>query len=160
MILFYCSQSIYPYVKLVYFFKKFFLTFIYFFETERDRAWMGEGQRERGRHRIQNRLQALSCRHRARSRAQTHRPRDHDLSRSWTLNWLSHPDAPKISVFCSFVFLCLPPPQNVSPISAGGLIHRIPCRIASTYYIICCIVIPQILADDAFQWELNFKELN
>ena len=25
----------------------FFLTFIYFFETERDRAWTGEGQRER-----------------------------------------------------------------------------------------------------------------
>ena len=73
----------------------FFLMFIYFiFETERDRAWTGEGQRERGRHRIWNRLQALSCQHRARRGAWTHGPRDHDLSRSRPLNRLSHPGAP------------------------------------------------------------------
>ena len=63
----------------------------------RDRVWMGEGQRERerkrGRHRIQSRLQALSCQHRAWCRAQTHELWDHDLSWSWTLNRLSHPGA-------------------------------------------------------------------
>ena len=59
----------------------FFLTFLFILflrqrETEHERG-MG---RERGRHRIGNRLQALSCQHRARRGAQTHRPRDHDLS--------------------------------------------------------------------------------
>ena len=63
-------------------------------ETERDRAWMGEGQRERGRHRIQNRLQALSCQHRAWRGARTHESWDHGLSWSRTLNRLSHPGAP------------------------------------------------------------------
>ena len=46
--------------------------------------------RERGRHRIQSRLQVLSCQHRAAHGAQTHEPRGHDLSQSWALNWLSH----------------------------------------------------------------------
>ena len=50
--------------------------------------------RERGRHGIWNRLQALSCQHRARRGAWTHRPRDHDLSRSRTPNRLSHPGTP------------------------------------------------------------------
>ena len=53
----------------------------------------GGSEREKGRHRIPSRLQALSCQHRARCGAQIHRPRDHDLSQSWTL---SHPGAPRI----------------------------------------------------------------
>ena len=52
--------------------------------------------RERGRHRIQSRLQALSCEHRAWLGAQTQEPSDHDLSQSWTLNWLSHPSAQNV----------------------------------------------------------------
>ena len=55
--------------------------------------------RERGRHSIRNRLQALSCQHRARRGARTHRPRDHDLSRSRSLNRLSHPGAPMCKLF-------------------------------------------------------------
>ena len=55
---------------------------------------MGEGQRKRGKHRIQGRLQALSCQHSAQSGAGTHELRDHDLSRSQTFTPLSHPDAP------------------------------------------------------------------
>ena len=55
---------------------------------------MNGGGSERGRHRIWNRLQALSCQHRDRRRAQTHGRRDHDLSRSRLLNRLSHPGAP------------------------------------------------------------------
>ena len=35
----------------------------------------------------------LSCQHRARRRARTHGPQDHDLSRSQKLNRLSHPGA-------------------------------------------------------------------
>ena len=66
----------------------FFLMFI--FETETEREW-GRG---RGRHRVQSRLQALSCQHRARCGARTHERRDHDLSRSRRLNRLSHPGAP------------------------------------------------------------------
>ena len=71
---------------------KFFLMFLFIFETEREHK-QGRG-RERGRHRIRSRLQALSCQHRARRGARTHRPWDHDLSRSRTLNRLSHPGAP------------------------------------------------------------------
>ena len=55
--------------------------------------------RERGRHSIRNRLQALSCQHRARRGARTHRPRDHDPSRSRPLNRLSHPGAPTCCIF-------------------------------------------------------------
>ena len=54
----------------------------------------GGAERDRGRHRIPSRLQAPSCRHRARRGAPTHEPRDHDLSRSRTLHRLSHPGAP------------------------------------------------------------------
>ena len=49
--------------------------------------------RQRGRHRIQKRLQALSHQHRALCGAETHELWDHDLSRSQPLNWLSHPGA-------------------------------------------------------------------
>ena len=69
----------------------FFLRFI--FERDRDRMRVGWG-RERGRHRIWSRLQALSCQYRAWRRAWPHELWDHDLSRSQTLNRLSHPGAP------------------------------------------------------------------
>ena len=60
----------------------------------RERRSANKRGAERGRHRIRNRLQALSCQHRARCGARTHEPRDHDLSRCRTLNLLSHPGAP------------------------------------------------------------------
>ena len=69
-----------------------FIFILFLRERERER----ERGRERGRHRIQSRVQALSCQHRAESGAQTHRPQDHDLSHSQTLNQLSHPGAPEI----------------------------------------------------------------
>ena len=53
----------------------------------------GEGA-ERGRHRIGNRLQALSYQHRARCGARTHEPWSHGLSWSQLPNRLSHPGAP------------------------------------------------------------------
>ena len=62
---------------------------------------MNGGGSERGRHRIWNRLQALSGQHRARRRAWTHRPQDHDLSRSRTLNRLRHPGAPSEQLLIS-----------------------------------------------------------
>ena len=68
----------------------FFLMFIFIFERERQQ---GRG-RERGRHRIQSGLQAPSCQHRAAWGAWTHGLRDHDLSWSRALTWLSHPCAP------------------------------------------------------------------
>ena len=78
----------------IYLFKKIFFNIYSFLrqgETEHERGRV----RERGRHRIGNRLQAPSCQHRARGGARTHGPRDRDLSRSWTLNRLSHPGAPQ-----------------------------------------------------------------
>ena len=80
--------------------------FIYYWETERHRAEHEQGRgRERGRHRIRSRLQALSHQPRARRGAQTHKLRDHDLSRSQSPNQLSHPGAPFKKIFkCLFIF--------------------------------------------------------
>ena len=75
--------------------------FIYFWRRETKREW-GRG-REKGSQRIPSRMQALSCRHRAWCRAQTHKLWDHDLSQSQMLNQLSHPDAPEKNVLM-FIF--------------------------------------------------------
>ena len=84
--------------------------FILFFERERQRMRQTEREwarsRER-RYRIRSRLQALSCQHRARRGSWPHGSRDHDVSRSWTLNRLSHPGAPKHLLFKED-HLCLP----------------------------------------------------
>ena len=69
--------------------------FISFWETERDRVWAGAGWRERGRHRIQSRLRALSRQHRAWRAAWTHEPWNHDLGQSVPPNRLSHPGTPR-----------------------------------------------------------------
>ena len=71
-----------------------FLILIYFWERERERQSVSRGGAETEGHRIQSRLQALSCQHKARHGAQTHKLWDHDLSSSRTLNQLSHPGAP------------------------------------------------------------------
>ena len=75
---------------LLFLLKKNFLMYL-FWETDRVRV---ERDRERGRHRIRSRLQILSCQHRAWHGAWTHKPWDHDLRWSRTLNWLSQPGAP------------------------------------------------------------------
>ena len=54
-------------------------------EIETEHEWVRG--RERGRHRIRSRLLALSCQHRARCGARSHKPWDHDLWWSWLLNW-------------------------------------------------------------------------
>ena len=72
---------------------------VYSFLRQRETEHEQGRTRERRRHRIRSRLQAPSCQHRAQRRASTHRVRDHDLSRSWTLNRLSHPGAPH---YCCF----------------------------------------------------------
>ena len=66
-----------------------FLTFIYFWDREKQS--MNGGGSERGRHRIWSRFQALSCQHRAWCGARTHQLPDHDLSWSRMLNRRSHP---------------------------------------------------------------------
>ena len=84
-----------------FFYKKCFYLFLRQRETEHEQ---GRG-RERGRHRIQSRLHALSCQHRARRRARTHGLWDHDLRWSWTLNRLSHPGAPGDIFFFFFIII-------------------------------------------------------
>ena len=81
-----------------------FLFFKLLFTLERERETEHErGRKEGGGHRMWNRLQALSCQHRARCGAQTHKPWDHDLSRCQMLNQLSHPGAPIFFFFLTFV---------------------------------------------------------
>ena len=93
---------------------------VYFWE--RDRVWAGGGdrERERGRHRIWSRLQALSCQHRGRRGAQTHGPQDHDLRWSQTLNQLSHPGAPISCVLLIFSFSPSPHHCCLSLFSTGN----------------------------------------
>ena len=82
--------SLFSFLFLFFLFKNkiFFLTFIHFWEWERQSTSRGGAEREGDR--IWSRLQALSCQHRAWCRAQTYGLRDHDLSWSRTLNRLSH----------------------------------------------------------------------
>ena len=79
--------------------KNFFYC-LFIFERERKTETECEWRRsrERGRQRIWSRLHTLSCQHRARCRARTHKPLDHDLSWSWMLNRLSHPSAPDCGI--------------------------------------------------------------
>ena len=75
------------------FFFNFFSTFLFSFGTERDRAWTGEGQRERE---TQNRKQAPGSEPSAQSLT---RGSNSQTARSWpgwsrTLNRLRHPGAP------------------------------------------------------------------
>ena len=72
----------------------FFLIYIYFWERDRQTKHEQGKDRDRGRHRIQSRLQALSCQHRAWCGAWTHEPWHHDLSRSRMLNRLSYLGTP------------------------------------------------------------------
>ena len=69
---------------------------VYLFLRDRERQHERGRGREIGRHRTWRRLQALSCQHRARRGARTHKLWDHDLSRSWKLNQLSHLGTPVI----------------------------------------------------------------
>ena len=73
--------------------------FLFIFEREiqRDRAWAGEGQRDRDR--IWSTLWAPSCQHRAPCGAWTCEQWNHDLSRSQMLNQL----ATQAPIIC-FVF--------------------------------------------------------
>ena len=84
-------------MKLVHIF--FFLIFfqrLFIFETEHER---GRG-RERGRHRIGNRLQAPSHQPRARRGAQTPGPRDRDLAEVGRLTDCAT-QAPLVHIFMS-----------------------------------------------------------
>ena len=85
-LLFVCSS-----IFLNKFFKRLFIL-----ERQRDTEHEQGRGRERGRHRIWSRRQALSRQHRARRGAWTHGPWDHDPSRSRPLNRLSHPGAPML----------------------------------------------------------------
>ena len=82
---------------MVYLVKKIFLMFICFWRRER-KHMQGRG-REWGRHRIWNRLQALSCQHRVWHGAWIYQVQDHDLSQRQTFNQLSHSGSP--------IYLCL-----------------------------------------------------
>ena len=88
-----------PGAPMFIYLKKNFFFNVYLFLRQRETEHERGRVRERGRHRIWNRLQALSGQHRARRGARTHRPWDHDLSRSWLLNRLSHPGTPMFIYF-------------------------------------------------------------
>ena len=95
-------------IQNVNFQQKTFKTFLMFiWETERQRQRQStskEGQRERE---TQNPKQApgSSCQHRARHGARSHKPWDHDLSWSQTLNRLSHPGASPKTLFTKSLFI-------------------------------------------------------
>ena len=102
--------------------------FIYLFILRQRETEHEQGRdRERGKHRIKSRLQALSCQHRAWCRARTHKLWDCDLSQSWTLNQLSHPRAPLM-----FILFILSERERESKHEGGGVERgkeRIPSRL-------------------------------
>ena len=75
--------------------------FIYFWERETEHEW--GRRRERRKHRIWSRLQALSCQYRAQYGAQTYELGNHDLRWSQTLNQLSHRGAPIFTLLKMFI---------------------------------------------------------
>ena len=92
--------------QLLFIFFIFFNVYLILRQRETEHEW--ERVRERGRHRIWNRLQVLSCQHRARHGAPTHKPWDRDLTWSWMLNQLSHPGTPReweSFFFSTFIYL-------------------------------------------------------
>ena len=86
-----CSSLELIVVGKTFLFENFYL-FLKKRETEHEQ---GRGRERKRRHRIRSRLQAPSCQHRARRRALTHEPRDHEVSRRRTLNRLNHPGTPR-----------------------------------------------------------------
>ena len=86
--------------------KRFFLFLNYslfiYFERERATCSSREGQREGER---ENPRQALHCQHRSRCSAQSHYCEMMTCAeiKSWTLSWLSHPDAPKRFFFLTWI---------------------------------------------------------
>ena len=127
-----------------FFFSFKILTFI--IERERERVltcaheW-GRG-RERGRHRIRSSLQAPSCQHRAWCGAWAHKPRDHDFSRSPTLNQLSHPGAPATVDFLNGYFFV--------GVEGGCSIH---CRIFSSTFAFYPLDAHVPLRTELWQWK-------
>ena len=82
--------------------------FIFEREGEREREREQGRGRERGRSRIWSTFQALSCQHRAPHGAWTHKPRDHDLSWSHTLNWATQaPHVMTLKLIVSVLYLQL-----------------------------------------------------
>ena len=82
-----------------------FIQHLFIFGTERDRAWTGEGQRERE---TQNQKQAPGSEPSAQSPTRGSNPR---TARSWpgwsrTLNRLRHPGAPRTCSIYQSSFLC------------------------------------------------------
>ena len=74
---------------------------LYLFLRERERQSSSRGGAEKEGDRIQSRLQAPSCQHRAWHGAWTRELQDHDLSWSRTLNPLNHPGTPNVFLFWS-----------------------------------------------------------
>ena len=94
-----CSILLWTYQNLPLYFIFFSVLLTFERKKEREAKHKLEMGRERGRHRIRSRLQAPSRQHRAQCGAQTHKPWDRDLSRSQSLNRLSHPGAPHNAFF-------------------------------------------------------------
>ena len=83
-----------------------FFCYGYLFLRHRERQSESRRRdRERGGYRIGSRLPNPRHQHRAQCGAQTHKPRDHDLSQRWTLNLLSHLGTPENISFLFFSLL-------------------------------------------------------
>ena len=104
------SKSLFIYLFINLFI--IFFTHLFIFERQRETEHEQAKGSERGRHRSQRRLQALSRQHRAWCGARTHKPWDHDLSQSGTPKRLSHPGAPWVKQILSvYAPLCKSPKQ-------------------------------------------------
>ena len=85
-----CSTRVYYILRTSYSFLKFYFSF----KREKERTWVGNEQRQKE---TQNPKQAPCCQSKAQRGAWTHELWDHDPNWSQMPNWLSHPEAPRIS---------------------------------------------------------------
>ena len=90
-----CPSALWLILPLGFFIFFFFNVYLFLRGSE----WAGEGQTEG---RTEDPKHALCWQQRAQRRAQPHKLWDHDLTWSWTLNWLSHPGAPGFFFFSFF----------------------------------------------------------
>ena len=135
--------------------------FVYlFFERERKRkrksmlvSKLGRG-RERGRHRILNRLQALSCQHKAQCGAQTHESWGHNLSRNQKLNLLSHLGAPNM-VFLWLVWVLGNMASKCNPNTGNYPVYSYYKNLSGELYLLksfkCMFVVAKYQVDDLLE---------
>ena len=146
----YLTTQFMPFIYL-----KNFLMFI--FKRDRNREQGGRAEREGDR--SWSRLQAASCQHRAWRGTWTHKPQDHALSQSWTLNQQNHQSAPSLCLLNKhliffWIHICLQFPCNLR---MNAFVSSFPRCLGPLWLPWCCLATSAALFSHF--WVQHFPEL-